>query len=361
MKILEATYDEKLFNYAPFDIYFGNKRGAVFDIETTGLSPKKASLILSGFVIPKSDGRLCLKQFFAESLDDEANVISETLKLLYELDYVVTYNGLSFDMPFVINRAKKYMADGLLPCDSRENTSKNIDIDERLPYNLDLFRLLKRYSELRSFVPNLKQKTIENYLGLWDKRFDTIDGKESIDLYASYLASKNPLLLEKILLHNSDDVKQLYRLLAVLKKLDLHKAVCFEGFPLDIYADVAKNIKAEISQIKLKKDQLCISGFIKNTSLNCKSFDDEKGLFINFNNKHFTVNKKLINAENIVFANLTSINLSQNLFKNCGGLMDDFLVIFDGKEINYNATALLGKYLIERIIKNELLSGSECR
>ncbi len=355
MKIIETTYDEKLFDYSPFNIYFGNKRGAIFDIETTGLSPKNSSLILSGFAIPLPDGKLCVRQFFAESLDEEIDVIAKTLKLLGELDYVVTYNGHSFDIPFVVKRAMKYSTDGKPPYDFAEN----IDINLFLPYNLDIFRLLKRHSEFCNFVPNLKQKTVENYLGLWNQRDDTIDGKESIDLYASYLTTKNSLLAEKILLHNSDDVRQLQRLLVVLKKLNLHKALCFEGFPLDVHPGETINIKTEISKISLKKDQLCLQGLIKNASLSYKSFDDENGLFINFDNNHFNVNQKLIKKDNIVFANLTSLNLPQTLFKNCGGLLDDFLVVFDGKEINYNATALLGKYLIERIIKNELLTSGK--
>ena len=41
------TKKEDKFKHIPFDFYFAGKKGAVFDIETTGLSPKNSALILS--------------------------------------------------------------------------------------------------------------------------------------------------------------------------------------------------------------------------------------------------------------------------------------------------------------------------
>ena len=50
-------------------------------------------------------------------------------------------------------------------------------------------------------------------MGLWQSRDDEISGAESVELYNTYEKIQDPALGEKILLHNSDDILQLSRLL----------------------------------------------------------------------------------------------------------------------------------------------------
>ena len=78
-----------------------------------------------------------------------------------------------------------------------------------MPYNLDLYLVLNGHSPIKKFVPNLKQKTVENYMGLWQSRTDEISGAESVELYNTYEKTGREDLESKILLHNSDDVIQL--------------------------------------------------------------------------------------------------------------------------------------------------------
>lgn len=88
-------------------------------------------------------------------------------------------------------------------------------------------------------------------MGLWQSRDDEISGSESVELYNVYEKNHDPALGEKILLHNSDDILQLSRLLPVIGKSDFHKAMAALGFPAG---------PLTVRKISIGKDRLTISG-----------------------------------------------------------------------------------------------------
>lgn len=195
-----------------FDMYFRNRSFAVFDIETTGLSPAHCKVILSGILLYDREGCRII-QYFADQADDEKQIIEKTLEQLDAVDYVITYNGKHFDMPFMEKRAEKH----------------GITFDPKV-YNLDLFLVVQSCSDLRETLPNLKQKTLEVFMGLSDTRDDEISGGESVVLYEQYMQTHAFALEKTILLHNHDDLIQLYRLLPIISKTDFHKAMYKRGF-----------------------------------------------------------------------------------------------------------------------------------
>jgi len=197
-----------------FDLYFGGLKTAVFDIETTGLSPSRDKVILTGILLIRS-GTAKTIQFFAESPEDEKEVIENTIETLKQADLTITYNGKSFDLPFIAKRAEKNYA-GPFP-----------EI-----YNLDLYTIIRHYSDLGRFLDSLSQKNIENYLGISDIRKDRISGAQSIKHYEHFVTTGSFDDERKIILHNRDDILQLYRLLPVLKNCDLHKALYACGYPV---------------------------------------------------------------------------------------------------------------------------------
>ena len=69
------------------------------------------------------------------------------------VDYIITYNGRHFDIPFVEKRARKY----------------KIDIGI-CPYDLDLYLIINGHSELKSVLPNLKQKERRNFYGVVQRK-----------------------------------------------------------------------------------------------------------------------------------------------------------------------------------------------
>lgn len=213
MKIITDQINLTPFHSRIFDLYFGGKKLAVFDIETTGLSPANCKVILSGILLADMQSGACkIIQYFADRPDDEAEIIRKTEEVLSSADYLLTYNGKHFDMPFMEMRAKKH----------------GLSFDA--PYNLDLYLLLSGHSPLRKMLPNLKQKSVEAFMGLSAGRDDLISGKESVALYERYMASKSFALEQQILLHNHDDLIQLFRLLPVISKTDLHGGLYKHGF-----------------------------------------------------------------------------------------------------------------------------------
>ena len=332
MKIFKEEYKDEQLALSFMDTYFKGKKYAIFDIETTGLSPKNCQVILTGFVVPKGDGNYEMIQYFAESLSDEASVLMYTADLLNQMDYVITFNGKGFDMPFIEKRMD----------------TLNINSLNKAPklYNLDIYKIVKSFSDIKKFVPNLKQKTLENFLGLYETRSDQIDGGKSVDQYFEYLVTKDPNLESTILLHNRDDVMQLNRLCNILKKVDFHKAMAEYGFPLE---------KTTIDNLKLTKNQFKITG---NTCLSdALVYDDSINLKLNITERQLQLTLKVYEKENLFFVDLRDLGLNSNLldyFRNCNGLyLDHFLMLKVDGEINYKALNLLGKYLIERIELNE--------
>lgn len=241
-----APYTSKI-----FDMYFGGKGFAVFDIETTGLSPSRCSVILSGILLGRNTGDSCeVIQFFADSPDDEKIILEKTRDILRKADFILTYNGRHFDIPFVKARAAKYGIDFSFPL-----------------YNLDLFQVLQGHSPLREYLPDLKQKTVEIFMGLSDSRDDEISGAESIALYERYLKTGAFALEKTILLHNRDDLIQLCRLLPVIEKADFHRAMYKLGFP-------AGNCITE--KIHFKGRNLCALGVQTGTPSDYISFPTEE-------------------------------------------------------------------------------------
>ena len=220
MKVYEYRHQAPYFTSRILDGYFAGMRLGIFDIETMGLSPDRAACVLAGLMKVAPDGSCVMRQYFAESVREEKQLLTKLFTDLNGFDYILTYNGKHFDLPFITKRAQR------------------LDLAERRlrPYNLDLYLCLNGHSEIRNLLPSLKQKSVEAYMGLAPGRGDEIDGKESIALYRAFEsafdeAEKNELR-RKILLHNHDDILQLYKIFPIILQTDIHKAFSALGFPV---------------------------------------------------------------------------------------------------------------------------------
>ena len=233
MKHISFEMSETIHENRFFRTYFDGLRIGVLDIETTGLDPVRTQFVLGG-VYDSGDG--IFHQIFAQDLGEEREALRAFADLIAPLDAVVTYNGRRFDMPYLKERAR------------RNGLAEMPD-----PYDLDLYRMVRYHSPLKGLMPNLRQKTLENYMGLWQTRTDEISGAESVDLYLEYTRTEDPEIERQILLHNSDDICQLTRLTKVVEKCDVHKAMYSFGFPVGKMGPV-------VSEIKIDRDVIRASG-----------------------------------------------------------------------------------------------------
>lgn len=329
MKIINENISLKTYSSANYDFYFNGLKLGIWDIETTGLNPSNSSLILSG-VIDVNGEYSTVTQYLAESQNEEIEIIYKTLVHLRTFDYILTYNGRHFDMNFLIKRCEKF------------------DIDcSRLPYILDLYLILNGHSSLREFLPNLKQGTIERFMGIGNDRKDEISGKEHVELYLNYEKSHNTQLEKLILLHNHDDVIQLYSLLDVLKKCDLEKAMYKLGFPLD-----RKNY---IASITIKNSKLTVLGIQRYPTKNYSFFGDENRNYsynINAYTGNFTIEIPLIKEKGASFVDLIDLKVDTQSLKKYSNFINNYLIITNKNEINYLETIHLIKLIFQEILTN---------
>lgn len=163
----------------PFNLKF-------MDIETLGLS--NAPIILLG--IAEIKGKYIeSNQYLLRTKEEEPALIEAYLSHIDEASVHVTYNGASFDIPFIKNRARLY----------------------RMNCNLDQthFDLIYPARNLwKDILPNCKLTTIEEYL-FNIKRIDDVPGAYIPGYYESYLSTKNIGPLIPIIEHNRMDIVSL--------------------------------------------------------------------------------------------------------------------------------------------------------
>jgi len=259
MKVVTDELNIGMFTSRSFEMYFGGRSFAVFDIETTGLSLASSSVMLSGILMPDGD-RCQTWQFFAEGPEDEEAILMKTYEILDSVDYIVTFNGKHFDVPFIENRGRKYGLNWHFA-----------------GYDLDLYLLVNGQPQIKSVLPNLKQKTVEIFMGVGSERDDRINGGDSVDLYYRYLERPSASLVKTIMLHNHDDIVQLYRLMPIIAMCDLDRSMYRMGFQAGDY---------RITKIGFSGRDLVCEGFQTTSPVDYISFpSEERPYSLNMNSK----------------------------------------------------------------------------
>ena len=327
MKHLCMSSEAHIRSGAIWDGYFHGLRTGVLDIETTGLNPRRDRFILGGLY----DGQTgTLHQVFAESTGEEAQALQEFARLVDEMDMVITYNGRHFDMPFLAERM------------GRTGTEA-----KALPYDLDLYRMVQGYSPIRRFLPNLKQKSVENYMGLWQDRTDEISGAESVELYYEYMATKDPALEEKILLHNRDDVEQLTRLTKVMDKCDVHRAMNRMGFPVLLEGGCL-----QVNRVQLGRDQLTAEGEQGRLALDYRCYELEgypAQASFSRSSGSFRIDLPLIRRSGMAVVDLRAAGLAEEDFARYPAGGSGFLVLQEGDEIRYREINHFVRAFLQRL------------
>lgn len=178
---------------------------AVFDIETTGLTPKMAMSYLIGVARLKGD-TLFITQYLAESHADEADVLRAFADALTDCKLLLHFNGDQFDLPFVASRG------ALHQIETHRRISQDPETADILSY--DLLKKVRPYKKALG-LPDCRLKSVERLLGI--ARQDEMSGGELISVYEDYALHPTKEAEELLLLHNADDIAGTFSLLKVLE------------------------------------------------------------------------------------------------------------------------------------------------
>lgn len=167
-----------------------------FDIETTGLSWKSSHLYLLGAVY-REEGQWIHRQWFCQRPGEEKEVLLQFSELLNSHQWLIHYNGNTFDVPYLMHKFTFY----------------NIRQSWEHLSQLDLYQELLPYKKLLG-LKHMRQKDLEILSGI--NRDDPFSGGELISHYQEYLKSGDKELYEILSLHNREDVEGMLQLLPLL-------------------------------------------------------------------------------------------------------------------------------------------------
>jgi uncharacterized protein YprB with RNaseH-like and TPR domain len=163
------------------------------DLETCGFAGTPVFLIGAMYV---DDGALVCEQLLARSYAEEAVILRRLAELVQVRGHLVTYNGKSFDWPFVTGRAAVSLAPMPAP---------------RLHCDL-LHAARRRY---RGVLPDCKLQTLERYV-CGRRRTGDIPGAEIPGAYHAFVRDGDARLMRDVVHHNLLDLVTMADILAAL-------------------------------------------------------------------------------------------------------------------------------------------------
>lgn len=167
-----------------------------FDIETTGFTANTSSLYLIGAITWQSNSWI-LTQWLAESPAEEADLLRIFLDFSKPYKQLIHFNGDRFDLPYLREKCSFYqLNDTLSSMISR-----------------DLYRMTRPLKNLLK-LSALNQRSLEEFLGIF--RRDPYTGGELIQVYHAFVKNQAHENLQKLLLHNHEDLQGMVDILPIL-------------------------------------------------------------------------------------------------------------------------------------------------
>jgi len=163
---------------------------AYFDIETCGMLGMPC--FLAGLLVWRQ-GRLVLVQVLARDYQEERAMLNHTWTLLDQVSTLVTFNGLSFDVPYIEDRTA---ATGL---GLRALRADHVDL---------LHESRRRW---KSELPNCRLQTLERFICGRLRRGD-IPGDHIPAVYHEFVRTRDARQMQVVLHHNALDLLTLAEL-----------------------------------------------------------------------------------------------------------------------------------------------------
>lgn len=156
------------------------------DLETTGLS---ATPIFLAGLLSADDGRLIFRLYLARNYAEEPALVAALVAEIARRPIVVTFNGKSYDLPFLRERAGRLR----LPAPRPEAV-------------LDMLHPARRRWAGR--LPDCRLQTLEWHL-CGRRRAGDIDGSDIPDAYHRFVRDQDPRPLLPVFQHNIVDLQTL--------------------------------------------------------------------------------------------------------------------------------------------------------
>ena len=172
----------------------GKAASLVFmDLETTGFSA--TPLFLAGTASVRDGFTKCV-QIFARDYSEERAVIRALDEILARHDVCITFNGKSFDMPYLRERAKYHRVDLISE-----------------PEQFDLLHAARR--KWKHSLPDCRLVTLERHI-LGRRRVGDVPGWEVPCIYHEFVHTKDARRIRGVLRHNRVDVLSMAELFVSL-------------------------------------------------------------------------------------------------------------------------------------------------
>lgn len=208
--IINETHEHEL---NKLELYYNPKDIVLFDIETTGFVAEASCLYLIGCGYYKDD-KWQVIQWFNDDGTSEKEIIIEFLRFIKGYKYLLNYNGDGFDIPYIYKKKTQY----------------NIPIPFDEIESIDLYKHIRGFRDILK-LDNLKQKTIEGFLGI--NRLDKYSGGDLIKVYHNYLKNKNDNVKTLLLQHNYEDIEGLMCSFSMLSYVKF-KAGCVKVLKMSV-------------------------------------------------------------------------------------------------------------------------------
>jgi uncharacterized protein YprB with RNaseH-like and TPR domain len=169
-----------------------------FDLETTGIG--QTPLFLIGVLTWEQDN-LIVRQFLARDHSEEAAVIQLFVAMAVGKSFFISFNGKSFDLPMVYQRAEVHN----IPCVLHA-------------HHFDLLHECRRV--WRTQVENCQLQTLEQHICGYPPREEDIPSEMIPAAYEAFLRNGNALPLVPIMRHNVRDLVTMAELLTRLPPLE---------------------------------------------------------------------------------------------------------------------------------------------
>lgn len=168
------------------------ERIGYLDIETCGMAGMPVFLV--GLLVWQ-DGGAVLRQFLARDYAEERSMLEAAWRAVDELEVLVTFNGASFDVPFMIDRA----------------AATGLPVPELRGHHVDLLHEARR--RWKGSLPNCRLQTLERFI-CGRLRSGDIPGHLIPGVYHEFVSTGDARQMAVVLRHNNRDLVTLAELAA---------------------------------------------------------------------------------------------------------------------------------------------------